>query len=332
MQFNPNELADVILNKTSSKNIDYNSFLAEGIFYNNMITQESEWSTFMKDGKEWNLNGYGFRSPQFKKNVDFLFAGCSITQGVGLDQEYLWHEQFISKIGGSYASVAFSGDSISGQILKIFSYIKKFGNPKNIICLFPNFDRFLMYNNKNLLASNIFFRDYKENIYNDMVLKEKNITKAMNYFYQLFKTSSDINDSSGRPSYFKTPLSSNDVITQELSHMYSAQMINMLSQYCDTAGIKFMWSTWDEPSAELIKYLKNDLYFKEYVDMDLMKWSKNFKIEIDEFEIDCHTDFKNHPDFNFASDRDKGIEHSHHGIHRHMHYAENFLNKFKEAY
>jgi hypothetical protein len=330
MKFNPDELSDVILNKTSSKNVDYNSFLAEGIFYNNMIDRGSEQSILLEHGKEYNLNRYGFRSPPFIENVDFLFSGCSITYGVGLEQKDLWHERLVSKLGGSHASIAFPGDSVSGQVLKIFSYIQNFGNPKNIICLFPNFDRFLMYNNKKLLASDVFFRYYSKSVYKDMVDKEEDSIKTMVYLSELFKGPSDPNDSIEKSNYFKTPLSSNQVITQEISYMYSAQMINMLSQYCKMAGIQLIWSTWDNPSAKLIEHLKNNLYFNEYTDVSKENWNKDFKTETDIPQNNCHLEFKNHPDFHFASDRHMGLKHAHYGMHRQLHYFDNFLNKFKE--
>jgi len=339
MQFHPNELSESIVNKKSTVNIQYNDFLVDSIFYNNFIKISNKNQSFIsREGKKQiTINENGFRSPTFKKNQDYLFSGCSITYGVGLDIEDVWYEKLINKVGGEYASVAESGDSVVGQILKIFAYIKEFGNPKNIICLFPNFDRFLMYSNKNLLASKQFFKQYSEQEYNDITKSKMMDEKKNNYLSNLFKNSALINDSYNRSKYFKAPLLAEDIITSEISHMYSAQLINILSQYCNSAGINFIWSTWDAPSSEIINSIKNDLYFKEYIDLDLLQWNRNFINQTDLFKPNqlnekfCHFEFSDHPEFHFASDRENGIEHSHHGVHRHIHYFESFLSKIEDA-
>jgi uncharacterized protein YqgQ len=264
--------------------------------------------------------------------VDFLFSGCSVTYGTGLSQDDLWHEMLVKELGGEYASVAFAGDSIPSQVLKIFAYIKEFGNPKNIICLFPNFDRFLIYNNKNLLASRIFFRYYHDEEYNEMTSGNKTELESKAYLSDLFKSSADIYDTNGNTSYFKTPLPANDVITQEISHMYSAQFINMLSQYCAISGIKFIWGTWDFPSNLIIQKVKNNLYFSENIDIDLSNLHRDFNAKTDfDPTHNCHLKYQDHPEFHFASDRSIGVEHSHHGVHRQLHYFEAFLNKINEG-
>jgi hypothetical protein len=332
MQFNPSELSDVIISESSSKSIQYNKFLEEGLFYNNNILKSESRGIIHQDGKEFSLNKYGFRSPDFKSNIDFLFSGCSITYGVGLSEEDLWHRLLVSELGGEYASVAFAGDSISGQVLKIFAYIKEFGKPKNIVCLFPNFDRFFMYNNKNLLASASFLRNYNPDKYEVMNSKYVSEIQSKEYLSNLFRTSADIYDTDGEIKYFKAPLVANQVITQEISHMYSAQFINMLSQYCEAAGIKFIWGTWDIPSNSIIKKVKNNSYFTEHVDLDLVDFERNFKDKTDLAPpLNCHKEYMNHPEFHFASDVSKGIEHAHYGLHRHLHFFEKFLKRIKEG-
>jgi len=333
MQFTPNELADVIINKTSSEDIEYHDVLPKAIFYNDFVDYGLSTSTF-KNEKEISLNRFGFRSPEFKNGIDFLFSGCSVTYGVGLNEEDLWHSMLARELDIKYASVAYPGDSVASQVLKIFAYIKEFGSPKNIVCLFPNFDRFLMFNNKNLLASNQFFRYYQDEHWVNMMCGDAKEDDKNAYLYNLLRASSDIHDTHGRPKYFKVPLISNDVITQEISHMYSAQMINMLSQYCQLANINLIWSTWDSPSARLINEVKNELYFKEYVDMGIDHWDRNFEKVTDLYtlnqgDIHCHYDQANHAEFHFASDRIHGIGHAHYGFHRHLHFFDTFLNEIK---
>ena len=329
----PNELAEVILNKKNSKFIDYNDFLVRGIFYNENIILHEKRHNVIRDGQEISYNIHAYRSPDFQKNVDFLFSGCSVTAGMGLSVDTLWHEMLMKKINGSYCSVATAGDSIPAQVLKIFAYIKEFGNPKNIVCLFPDFDRFLIYNNKKLLGSRMFFKSYSKKQYNWAISEGKDLRK-LDYLYRIFKSSASLWNVDRETNYFKLPLLANDIITQEVSQMYSAQFINILSQYCEASGINFIWSSWDEKTDKLIKEIKNDLFFKEYVDVDSGKWYTDYKKNKDCFIennviVDCHSEFKNKENFDIASDTKDGISHAHYGFHRHIHFYEKFLKHIK---
>lgn len=330
MLFNPSELSRAILSESSVGSIDYNEYMVSNIFYNDFIKYETTHNA-VKNNKNFHFNLHGYRSPEFINNPDFLFSGCSITEGIGLDVDQIWYELLIKKVGGTHASVAYAGDSVVGQVLKIFSYIKNFGPPKHIICLFPNFDRILIYNNKSLLGSKMFFKNYNENYHKKIMSDNNSSIEKKQYVSSLFKSSSDIYDTEGRNKYFKIPLYANEVITQEISHMYSAQMINILSQYCKSLGIKFIWSTWDFPSAQIINKIKNNDYFAEYVDVESETWDYDYDKKIvnytkDDVIINCHQEFSSYPEFNFASDREMGIEHSHHGFHQQIHYYENFLS------
>jgi hypothetical protein len=108
--------------------------------------------------------------------------------------------------------------------------------------------------------------------------------------------------------------------------------INMLSQYCAISGIKFIWGTWDLPSNLIIQKVKNNLYFSENIDMNLSNLNRDFNAKVDfDPTLNCHIEYKDHPEFHFASDVSKGIEHSHYGLHRHLHFFEKFLNKIREG-
>jgi hypothetical protein len=324
-------IANAIENEKDFKNIQYNNFLVKGIYYNENMKLHEDGRNFVKDTVNIHENKHGYRSPEFTKNVDYLFSGCSVTYGTGLEEKDIWYKMLAKDIGCSYSSVACAGDSVVAQVLKIFANIKEFGNPKNLVCLFPDFDRFLIYSNKDLLIT----RSYKENFdqkkYNWATSENENAGK-LDYLDKTFKANDMILDVDSRPSYFKSPLIAEEVINQETSHMYAAQYINILSQYCDIAGINFIWSTWDPGSAKIIKKIKNNSYFKEYIDMESECWDFDPYNKFDNFiknneKLNCHQEFADHDTFNFAKDVSMGIQHAHHGFHRHLHYYE----KFKEA-
>lgn len=337
------DLVDVVIDETSSKTIEYNSNLISTLYYNlNPELRKAPW-TIIKDDKKISMNKNGFRSPDPVYSPDFLFAGCSVTYGWGLDLEDLWHEKLIKDLGGSYSSVAMHGDSITAQVLKIFAYIKEYGNPKNIVALFPDFDRFLTYNNNKMMATAQFNRAYDKDTY-EWAKKGGNDIRTQEYLNFMSKNSATIDPNQSESDYFKRPLVADEVITQEISHMYSAQFINMLSQYCEVANIKFIWSTWDAEAERIIKKIKNDQFFKEYISVDANNWLANNEKEIDRVfnesmhdgdygksEIICHQEYSNSDTFNLASDRSLGMEHAHFGSHRHIHYYEAFREKIVEG-
>jgi hypothetical protein len=325
-------LSHVIINEESSDTVTYHNKLIETIYYNTLpILRKAPWKS-IKDDIFIVYNKYGFRSPEFVPNVDYLFSGCSVTFGNGLNIEDIWHEKLIKNLGGSYASIAMHGDSIPAQVLKIFAYIKEFGAPKNIVALFPDFDRFLIYNNKNLIASQTFFNSYNKDT-EDWALSGGNDDRTNQYLYSMSKNTAPIDQYQSKKDFFKRPLVANEVITQEISHMYSSHYIHMLSDYCSSNNIKFVWSTWDEQSENIINKVKNNIFFTEYISMQASDWKFNQDLVFDVLkDQNCHLELIHKKDFHLANDRYLGIEHAHYGIHRHIHYYEIFLNYIKEKW
>ena len=88
------------------------------------------------------LNSDGYRSPEFKNNVDILALGCSMTFGIGVNQQALWPEVLSNKTNLDYNNLSETGASTMHIIIASMKYMKKYGNPKNIIAVFPDFHRF----------------------------------------------------------------------------------------------------------------------------------------------------------------------------------------------
>ena len=135
--------------------------------------------------------------------------------------------------------------------------------------------------------------------------------------------------------YFKRPLMAEDVIPVEMAHMYSAQSIHMLSQYCTHAGINFVWGTWHDGTNDIINLMKYNNYFKNHIDMNIYKFDYDYDLKIDTVKdpdgntLDCHLENKDDPEFHLALDVQNGVHNAHFGSHRHLHYYETFLNHIR---
>ena len=125
------------------------------------------------NGIDYITNSKDFRSPEFKKNTDLLIAGCSFTYGVGIPQEFMWAEIVAKDLNLSHANLSMPGDSVVGQVKKIFAYFKEYGHPKFLCALFPDFGRFLYPQNKNHFVSDKTLRLIKNNKY---ILKYCNLS------------------------------------------------------------------------------------------------------------------------------------------------------------
>lgn len=319
---------------------DFNQKVLEKIYHNEFskIPLSKSQATIYKGGVDMKFNSYGFRSPEFIRDVDFLFSGCSVTEGWGIPFEHVWFNRLIKDVEGTHASVAKAGDSINGQIRKIFAYINKYGNPKNIVCLFPQFDRIQVFVNKELFATEPFFRAYQQNIFDSAIEDVANNYFGAEYINALYIDASVAltTTTQNKKEYFKRPLLAEETIPTEMSHMYSSQSIHMLSQYCKDSNINLTWSTWDYGTGKIINKMKYNGFFDEYLDMHDTSWNydsslkKDFYLDAEGNQISCHKDNEYDPAFNLGLDVQNGVHNAHFGSHRHLHYYESFLKKIKE--
>ena len=106
-------------------------------------------------GDEWftyNRNSDGYRSEDFHNTPDFLFAGCSETFGESAEFETVWAYKLFNNIKSDsdrYCNVGLPGLDISLVIHHIFNFIKKYGKPKNLFVVFPQFNRIIETNKDN---------------------------------------------------------------------------------------------------------------------------------------------------------------------------------------
>lgn len=258
----------------------------------------------------YNVNSYGYRSPEFIDNPDIVFLGCSQTFGVGCPEGSTWGAFIAKDLNMSYVNLSTPGWSIQAMVQNFLAYCKKYGNPRNVVALLPDPYRMVLPINREFLSC-----EQSSNSGKDIVLED----------VRLFSGSSK------SAKYSKRPHSIDSVLSSEIPFYISMQMLNVLTQYCSSSGIELLWGTWYPSFNNLFKLQSNiDIVdnYPGYVDID---------IQVKTFS-DCHGDLKRIFGDNFYYGLDcrfgestPSYETSHMGIHAHRHVADSFINKLNMA-
>lgn len=94
----------------------------------------------------YNLNEHKFRtSHDFEslKDNDFLLAvGCSITMGVGIDEDSRWSNQLERRLNIPVVNLGVGASDINTVIRNVSTYIANYSKPKAIIIQLPELTRF----------------------------------------------------------------------------------------------------------------------------------------------------------------------------------------------
>jgi len=278
---------------------------------------------------EYKVNSFGLRSPELTEPADILITGCSFSYGIGVPENMSWGVQVANKLNLKYHNISIPGKSIIFLINGLFSYFKKIGNPKILICLFPEPFRMEMYSN----PSHVIPKNF--------VGKEVNTIKEDVISYGIILPTTHNN----HEKYSKIPYIAEDVFPAETAINISFQYIKFLEMYCKAANIKLVWSTWDEAVEYMLP--KIDHEYENYVNVKQNDWHsreedgwydklhktthqgdwKHNDPECKEF-IDCHSNLRDHygENWDLASDIN-GLYKHHWGIHRHFHVAEYFIKE-----
>jgi hypothetical protein len=272
-------------------------------------------AVFRKNQISYRMNRKNYRSPDFHKDTDILFAGCSLTYGDGIPEEFVWPSIVARDLNLTYANLGLSGDSVYGQVKRIFAYFKEFGHPKYLYAVFPDFYRMVIPINRKVFTTGNSIRELKErkdNDYNEFILKNAFIPGTIDKNFKM----------SIRPHVAE------HVLNPEIPHFLSAQSILMLDTYCEAVGIKFAWSTWDQKQFMVLKSLGEN-YYKNLIDIDMESWEICYSPIEDKYkkngeQIFCHNELKDisRGFFDLGMDRDYGIKSAHWGSHRHQHVAD----------
>ena len=246
---------------------------------------------------DYNVNSLNFREPKLSKNSDILAVGCSNSFGVGLPYDLAWPETVSKALNLTYSNISLPGTSVMYEIVNIFQYCKAFGNPKIILCMFPNFERSRMFIDNKAVYAQEYSKTYSRPV--DI------------------HTNSIVN----RPTFLKLPVEKDGLITERQAFYYNTLFIFILEQYCRSNQIKLVWSTWADHN-------NFDAMFKETY--EYYRSGENNLIMKNVFDCYNHERLKiDYPDiFNEAADQDNGNPHP--GVHWHQHVAEFFINNINK--
>jgi len=261
----------------------------------------------------YSLNSKGYRGNEFSKETELVFAGCSFTYATGLPEEYIWGNILADSLGMSRANLGQEGWSVQAIVKNLFSYFEEYGNPKVLVCLFPDLQRMAAALNPNVLRG----FDRADSRFDDR--NQLNATICHTHLNEI--------DLSLRPKYSKLPHSWGDVIPIEMPLMMSFHYLHMLIQYCKAADIKFYWATWSWDFSNLLNQVLD--YPEPLMDMSGYVPLKRVVWETDPMP-DCHLEERSKNLNTFDWSLDHGAGHwGHNGEHSHIHTAESFLEKLQ---
>lgn len=251
------------------------------------------------------INIDGHRGSNFKKNIDILYSGCSLTFGTGLPQEAIWGEMLSESLNLECNNISYQGGSIINIVNNIFNYINKYGDPKIIACCFPALDR---------------IRWFDDGI----------ITEAHSNVMQ-FRDHSDLTWVKG-DKYIKLPSSAGSVLHGNAARYFSIFAIKSLENYCNDNGIYFRWTSW--VNENVLDKLNFNNFIKLFNDRERTLLIEERWCIADKYdnEITCHLDLyeSNKEIFYTATDNPEHSNLSHMGKHIHFHIAELFERQIRK--
>ena len=243
----------------------------------------------------YKLNLHGYRGPNLR-SVDFVALGCSQTFGQGVEEEDTWPSRLSKLTGMSYVNMGVPAESSHGMLNHALAYIDKFGAPKAIVALFPGYGRFSTILNY---------------AYNRQRLTEPPYAGGVS----LVRLNTDAREDAEIPKLSKRPYPIEDIISVETTMYQSLQAIKMLIEYCKVAGIKLLFSSWQE---EMVPVMET-IGYSEYV-KTLPRCYEGVIFE------DCHSDERKIHESRWHEGSDVS---GHMGVHAHIHYAEAFAERLK---
>lgn len=128
----------------------YSSLIPASISpFNLYFTQKNLLKLGIENSNIYSLNSSGLRCDEFaanRKGLDVLFAGCSITFGDGMLEEYVWPKVVYDALSSTqetsgYYNIAGPGFNHFDIYYQIFKYLELYGNPEYIFVNFPDLNR-----------------------------------------------------------------------------------------------------------------------------------------------------------------------------------------------
>ena len=329
MHKTPTEWKDFVSNKFNWANARHELTKADSPYD---VVRKEKSLFWTPDGVDplYEINSMGYRSDEFIENRDMVFAGCSMSWGDGLVYEGIWGNLLAESLGMSSYNLGVGGKSTQFIVQNSIAFFKKYGNPKVLFCLFPEFTRMQMKSDISFMTSSNLSKDADGK-----------------YTYSLIPMAENPNKNT---KYSKMPHIAEEIIPSELPFSISLDYINMLETYCKLNDIKLFWGTWDKFQDAYLNENINSMDFENYVYLSMDKWEKRIQDEyVMHYHEDgascyqkipgpclsydkCHEELKDiyGKNFDFAMDTDiKNKVWGHLPIHVHAHIAEAFERAVK---
>ena len=263
----------------------------------------------------YNYNSLNFRSPNFFANPDMIAIGCSQTWGVGVPDETVWPAVLARKSKLSYVNLGLPGASIYSSISSAMAYIEKYGKPKYIFGLLPDFRRLTVMYRPDINTS----RD-------GGVGPKRRDSSALGALSMNYVHFPHPDPDQGPPvvNYSKKPHSFSDVLSLEVPLFLNVTYLNLFQKYCETNNIELYLSSWDDDTVDVFRHLEVDNFFYKTYERDTI-----FHDYI--YSSDCHADLEG----KYADNWYRGADHTedsmgHIGVHRHLDYAEMFADRLRK--
>jgi hypothetical protein len=275
------------------------------------VSTTEKWRNYGDKINEYKLNSLGYRSKEFKK-VPVVFAGCSITFGVGVPYDGIWSTLVGETLGLDYINLSAPGWSAQTIVDNLFKYFYTYGKPEKLFVVFPDYHRLLLTSN----------RDF-------CVISPHDDGSPPIYTHDAALTLIPVDS---RPKYAKKPYEFVDFIGPEYALMQNFKAINSLIAYCRDSNIDLVWSTWDNETHGIIDIAKNNWNKEAYSNYVYSNFSfngdrKDNHIDKNSYP-ECHSEYVVKYKESFFEGQDYlGDQNtpSHPGVHYHIHLAETML-------
>lgn len=293
------------------------------------INDDDSWVSDVDSVHDYNQNSYGYRDEEYSGTAELIATGCSQTFGQGIHKEGRWSTLLGKKLEMKTATLAVPGWGVQTAISATMHHIKRYGKPKVVVLLAPDFFRFdTMVNAKYCIGEG-------ESHESGQPVRVTHTSRA------------EPNPST--PKYARKPFPIDKVLNAEAAFFASGQAIAHFSEYCREAGITFIWATWDFRMDYLVRHIKNLTISKRDQDqIDALGYTHNnlpyvnldeyldvgfFHHEGDTIEefaaLTCHKELRDaYGDCCFDRGTDKQ---DHMGVHMQAHLADKFYEKLSES-
>ena len=248
----------------------------------------------------YRINKDGYHGSDFIENPDILALGCSVTAGLGLPYELTWPYLVAKELNETVNVVAIVGAGLDQIFRNALLHIEKFGIPKKVFLLMPDF-----------------YRAWIPLLQND---NKYDLTPLL----WCFKTKEYLK--AGEPIIYKDWHGMHRSIPSEVPGTNALLSLRNFQTFCSIINIEFAFFSWDLFNTNyILSRIKgiNDAavenYFNNLNFFGPLYYTDEYK------KVKCHEPYNEHQEIFW----DEGLDHprTHPGMHAHIHYAEMFLEK-----